>query len=83
MLTPLRPSVSDVCAVLTVDVVDTAFRPLECSHATNPPGGMRALDYEWSELAAPLAELLDLGLTLVPELTFGALLGVSEPEAPE
>jgi hypothetical protein len=46
-----------------------------------PAGWMQALDYESSELAAPLAKLLDIGLSRVPELTLGALIAASEPHA--
>jgi hypothetical protein len=44
---------------------------------------MRALDYESSELAAPLAELLDIGVTRVPELILGALMVPPQPEPTE
>ena len=43
-----------------------------------PAGWIQALDYESSELAAPLARLLDIGLVRVPDLTRGALFAVPE-----
>ncbi len=40
-----------------------------------PAGWVGALRYDESELAAPLEQLLEIGLDRVPELVLGALLG--------
>jgi hypothetical protein len=76
----LRPSVSGV-ALSSLMTWWTLLFGLSMLARYEPAGWMQALDYESSELAAPLAKLLDIGLDRVPELTLGALIAVSEPPA--
>jgi hypothetical protein len=45
-----------------------------------PAGWMKELDYDSSDLAAPLGELLEIGLHRVPELLLATI--VATPEAP-
>jgi hypothetical protein len=75
----LRPSVSGV-ALSSLLTWWTLLFGLSMLARYEPAGWMRALDYESSELAAPLAELLDIGMTRVPELILGALLAAPESE---
>lgn len=72
----LRPSVSGV-ALSSLMTWWTLLFGLSMLARYEPAGWMRALDYESSELAAPLAKLLDVGLVRVPELTLGALITAS------
>jgi hypothetical protein len=46
-----------------------------------PAGWTKELDYDSSDLAAPLGELLEIGLLRVPELVLAALLATSEASA--
>jgi hypothetical protein len=78
----LRPSVRGV-ALSSLMTWWTLLFGLSMLARYEPAGWIRALDYESSELAAPLAKLLDIGLTRVPELTLGALIAVPEPEPPD
>jgi hypothetical protein len=77
----LRPSVSGV-ALSSLLTWWTLLFGLSMLARYEPAGWMRALDYESAELAAPLAKLLDIGLTRVPELTLDALVAAAaEPKA--
>lgn len=73
----LRPSVSEV-PLSSLMTWWTLLFGLSMLTRYEPAGWMQALDYESSPLAAPLAKLLDIGLTRVPELTLDALTTVSE-----
>jgi hypothetical protein len=75
----LRPSVSGV-ALSSLLTWWTLLFGLSMLARYEPAGWMRALDYGSSELAAPLAGLLDIGVTRVPELILGALMAAPESE---
>jgi hypothetical protein len=75
----LRPSVSGV-ALSSLLTWWTLLFGLSMLARYEPAGWMQALDYESSELAAPLAELLDIGVTRVPELILEALMATPERE---
>ncbi len=75
----LHPNVSGV-ALSSLLTWWTLLFGLSMLARYEPAGWMRALDYESSELAAPLAELLDIGVTRVPELILEALLPDPESE---
>jgi YaaC-like Protein len=77
----LRPSISRVPLSSLLTWWSLLFG-LSMLARYEPAGWIRALDYESSELAAPLAKLLDIGLTRVADLTLGALVAVPEPEPP-
>lgn len=76
----LRPSVSGV-ALSSLLTWWTLLFGLSMLARYEPAGWMRALDYESSELAAPLAELLDVGVTRVPELILQALVAPESESA--
>ncbi|MGO9959021.1 MAG: YaaC family protein [Solirubrobacteraceae bacterium] len=73
----LRPRVASV-ALSSLLTWWTLLFGLSMLARYEPAGWIQALDYESSELAAPLARLLDIGLVRVPDLTRGALVAVPE-----
>jgi hypothetical protein len=75
----LRPSVGGV-ALSSLLTWWTLLFGLSMLARYEPAGWMRALDYDSSELAAPLDRLLDIGLTRVPELLLATI--AAPPEAP-
>jgi hypothetical protein len=68
----LRPSVSGVALSPLLTWWALLFG-LSMLARYEPAGWMRTLDYESSDLAAPVAKLLDIGLVRVPELVLEAL----------
>jgi hypothetical protein len=75
----LRPSVGGV-ALSSLLTWWTLLFGLSMLARYEPAGWMRALDYDSSELAAPLDRLLDIGLASVPDLVLAAI--AATPEAP-